>query len=186
MQHLNPQALAVINLSKEERINSVRSPVWIGYTKANQVLQKMDIFLNYPKKDRMPNLLLVGDTNNGKTTIITRFQQKHPSIIDDESGKMELPVFLVQAPPVPDENRFVNAILEKLFAPYKERERPDKKLFQAINIFKRLKTRLIILDEIHNIIAGSTTKQRQFLNALKYLCNELKVSIDWSWCERRI
>jgi transposase len=37
--------------------------------------------------------------------------------------------------------------------------------------------RLLIIDEIHHILAGPINRQRQFLNVLKYLGNELKIPL---------
>lgn len=175
--HLSSNACHILSLDNSKRIEWLRSPLWIGYPKAQQVLRKLDVLFNYPRKDRMPNLLLVGDTNNGKTTIIKRFIQLHQPSVDEITGKASLPIFFVQVPPVPDESRLYNAMLEKLLAPYKDRERPDKKLFQVIRILNRIDTKMIVLDEIHHTIAGNLTKQRQFLNAIKYFCNELKMPL---------
>lgn len=36
---------------------------------------------------------------------------------------------------------------------------------------------MIIIDEIHNILAGNLSKQRTFLNVIKYLANELQIVI---------
>lgn len=48
-------------------------PVWIGYTQARTILSQLDYLLEYPAMHRMPNLLIVGRTNNGKTMLIDRF-----------------------------------------------------------------------------------------------------------------
>lgn len=176
-EHLSAEAKEAIYLPEKERFNFIRSPLWIGYAAAQKALKKLDILLNYPKKDRMPNLLLVGDTHNGKTTIISRFRQKNPGQTDEETGRVVMPVLAIQVPSVPDEVRFYNTILEKLLAPYREREQPEKKLFQVSRILERLQTRILIMDEIHHIIAGNLKKQRQFLNAIKYLSNELKMPL---------
>ena len=88
-----------------------------------------------------------------------------------------MPVLLVQAPPVPDEGRFYNAILELLFAPYKAGDRVDRKQFQAIKLLRAVGLRMLIIDEIHHVLAGSTHRQRAFLNVIKYLGNELEVPI---------
>jgi type II secretory pathway predicted ATPase ExeA len=83
----------------------------------------------------------------------------------------------MQAPPIPDEGRFYNTILELLFAPYKPGDRADRKQFQAIKLLKTVGLKLLIIDEIHHILAGTMTKQRAFLNVIKYLGNELQVPI---------
>lgn len=176
-EHLSPDAFSALDLPDKERFKYIRSPLWIGYAVAQKAIKKLEILLDYPKKDRMPNLLLVGDTHNGKTTIISRFLQKNPGQTDEETGRVVLPILAIQVPSVPDEVRFYNTILEKLLAPYREREQPEKKLFQVSRILERLQTKILVMDEIHHIIAGNLKKQRQFLNAIKYLSNELKIPL---------
>lgn len=175
--HLNAGAVSALELSDAERINRVRSSRWIGYTRAKQVLAKLEELLTHPKQHRMPNLLVVGDTNNGKTVLVNRFEKLHPAYDNPGGDGITLPILSIQAPPTPDETRFYNTILEKLFAPYKPSDRVDKKQFQTIRILSRIKTRMLIIDEIHHILAGNLNKQRNFLNTIKYLGNELQIPI---------
>ncbi|MCP9493371.1 MAG: TniB family NTP-binding protein [Pyrinomonadaceae bacterium MAG19_C2-C3] len=175
--HLSGTAREALTLSDEERINRIHNARWIGYTRAAEILAKLDDLLSFPKKHRMPNLLLVGDTNNGKTMIINRFQSQNKSFDNADGGGVTLPVFTIQAPPVPDESRFYDEILMKLFAPFKFNEKVNKKQFQAIRILTRTNTKMLVIDEIHNIIAGNQSRQRQFLNTLKNLGNELQIPI---------
>lgn len=176
-EHLNKSAKEALLLPQQERIERILSERWIGYTKAKQIIEKLEFLREYPKVHRMPNLLIVGDTNNGKTMIINRFYQKHPAIENEEGTENILPVMLIQCPSTPDEGRFYDTILEKLFAPYKPSDRPQKKQFQAIHLLTQLQTKVLILDEIHHIIAGSLAKQRHFLNTIKYLGNEMRIPI---------
>lgn len=176
LEHLNTAAREALAFSDDERIKRIQSARWIGYTRARGVLDRLDDLLKFPKKHRMPNLLLVGDTNNGKTMIVNRFQSLHSSTIGSD-GAPTLPVFMVQAPPVPDEVRFYNLMLTSLCAPFKFNEKVDKKHFQLVRILQRMNTRMLIIDEIHNIIAGSTQRKHNFLNTLKNLGNELQIPI---------
>ncbi|EKP0241279.1 TniB family NTP-binding protein [Aeromonas salmonicida] len=175
--HLNDSAIEALALSDRDRILKIRSERWIGYPKAKQILAKLEDLLIYPRTHRMPNLLIVGDTNNGKTMLVQRFKNLHPAI-DNPSGEgIQAPVILVQAPPVPDEGRFYNAILELLFAPCRPSERVDKKQFQAIKLLRYVGLKVLIIDEIHHILAGNMNRQKAFLNVIKYLGNELQISI---------
>lgn len=175
--HLGEKAIAALKLGDKQRIDRIRGARWIGYTNAKKILDKLEDLLTHPKKHRMPNLLIVGDTNNGKTMLVNRFYHKHLPNDNPTGDNIILPVLLIQAPPVPDENRFYNSILESINAPYKASDRPDKKQFQTIRILEQLETRMLMIDEIHHILAGNLTKQRHFLNTVKYLGNELKISI---------
>ena len=176
-KHLNDSAREALKLSREERINRIRSARWIGYTRAKEILDQLEDLLTHPKKHRMPNLLIYGDTNNGKSMIVNRFYGRHEAYDNPAGEGIIVPVILIQCPPVPDEGRFYNAILEAIFSPYKASDRPDKKQFQAIRMLRLVQLKLLILDEIHNLIAGNLSKQRHFLYTIKYLGNELQIPI---------
>lgn len=175
--HLNDATIESLSLSDSERIYKIRSAKWIGYPKAKQILTKLEDLLVHPRTHRMPNFLIVGDTNNGKTMLAQRFKNLHPAVDNPEGEGVSAPVLLVQAPPVPDEGRFYNAILELLFAPYRPSERVDKKQFQVIKLLRYIGVKILIIDEIHHILAGNLNRQKAFLNVIKYLGNELEISI---------
>ena len=46
----------------------------------------MEDLLAYPPRDRMPCLLLYGDTGMGKTKIIRKFLRDHPASFDKAAG----------------------------------------------------------------------------------------------------
>lgn len=178
MKHLQDTTRKfVAAATKEERIHAARQFKWIGYTQAKTILQKMEELLLYPKSHRMPNLLLVGDSNNGKTAILSKFDQTHLAYINEESCSLINPVLMIQAPPEPDERRFYNAILEKLFAPYKTSEKLDSRYLRVKNLLANLGVRILIIDEIHHVLAGSPSKQRTFLNVIKHLSNDLQIPL---------
>jgi len=102
---------------------------------------------------------------------------RHPRQENPDGDGISLPVLVIQAPPTPDEGRFFNTILEEIGAPYKPKDRIDTKQSQIIRILKLTNTRILIIDEIHHIMAGPTNKHHSFLNSIKYLGNELKIPI---------
>jgi len=175
--HLLQKAAAYLDRTDSDRIAYIRSPRWIGYPQAQEILSQLENLLTHPKSHRMPNLLIIGDTNNGKTMLVQRFCNRHKPEDNLDGEAAIVPVLFVQAPPVPDESRFYNAILELLFAPYKSGDRADRKQFQAIKLLRTVGLRMLVIDEIHHILAGTLAKQKAFLNVIKYLGNELQVPI---------
>lgn len=175
--HVNESIAKELQLSPEERISSIRSPRWIGYPRAKNVLDKLEDLLSHPKTHRMPNLLLVGDTNNGKTMIVQRFCHIHEPHDNPKEEEIYIPVLDIQAPPVPSESRFYNSILDRLFAPYKKSDRVDRKLAQVLKLLRFIDVKMLIIDEIHHLLAGPMNTQRSFLNVIKYLGNELQIPI---------
>jgi hypothetical protein len=68
--HLSTKTAEITGKPDQERINYIRNERWIGYPRARAVLDKLEDLLNHPQQPRMPNMLIVGDTNSGKTVLI--------------------------------------------------------------------------------------------------------------------
>ena len=178
MKNLSKKSLTKLELlSNEERIHNIKISKWINYTNAVNILKELSALKKYPKSSRMPNILLVGDSNNGKTALVEKFVSLNPSTINSETNEINTPVLMVQAPPEPDERRFYNSILEKLLAPYKTSEKLDVRQLRVKNLLQKLNLKILIIDEIHYVLAGAPTKQRKFLNVLKFLSNELNICL---------
>ena len=75
--HLQPATRPVAAEDAQSRIRRIRTDRWIGYARAEAVLAALEDLLTFPKRLRMPNLLLVGPTNNGKTMIVEKFRRAH-------------------------------------------------------------------------------------------------------------
>lgn len=54
MKHLLPNICEIATLSAKKRIEKLRSEYWIGYTRAQEALSKMEELLNYPKTENSP------------------------------------------------------------------------------------------------------------------------------------
>jgi hypothetical protein len=97
------------------------------------------------------------------------------------AGVTHTPLLLLQAPPAPDERRFYLHILAAVGAPATAiavRSQNVASLeVRVIALLRDLGLRMIMIDEVHNLLAGTHREQRRFLNVLRYLSNELEVSL---------
>ena len=158
---------------------------WISYPKADEILGNLEMLMHFPKSDRMQNLLIMGESNNGKTTLAKRFVSQHPayleSAIDDQFGTpIEIivrPVIMAQCPHMPHERTLYYNILDQLNLPYRKSTRPEYLKQTVINAMIDMKVKILILDEIHFLLDGSPIKQREFLNLIRYISNQAQVSI---------
>lgn len=173
-------ASSTAELLIEERIENLKRPVWIGYPKAKEILAKLDELFHYPTMHRMPNLAIIGETNNGKTMLLNSFYRSHSpddaTLLTGEQNT-ELPILKMQSPPEPNENRLYSDILLRLFSSASTRESTESKLQRIKILLTNLNTKMIILDEFQNALAGTGNRLRRFLNAIKYLGNELQIPI---------
>lgn len=177
--HLHASVRPLAEADVETRIRRIRTDRWIGYARAEAAVAALEDLLGFPKRMRMPNMLLVGPTNNGKTMIVEKFRRTHAGIAaaDAGDGTAVIPVVCVQMPAGPDESRFFSAILDALGMPFSARATLAAKQDAAIKMMRTTSTRLIVIDELHNMLSGSGLQQRRILNLLRWLGNELQIPL---------
>lgn len=172
---LLPESRRAIDFDLEDKINFVLSGKFIPYRTADGILQTMEALLKEPRKSRMPCLVVYGDSNNGKTSIIDEFVDRHPPTDGLESDP--LPVIDVEAPGGPDTSALYNNILDKILIPYKKSHTLSQKEHLIKYHCANLGTRMLIIDEIHNSLAGTPAKRAFFMNSVKGLGNQLRLNI---------
>jgi|SRR5882762_5954599 len=177
VSHLHPLSQPVALLPNAERIAHIRADRWIGYTKAQKVLAKLEDLFTQPQRQRMPNLLLIGPTNNGKSMIIEKFRRAHQLKLVESSAHETIPLLTMQMPSDPSIARFYTMLLTALHAPLRPRARVAELEALALKILRVTAVRLLVIDELHNMLAGSGAMQREFLNLLRFLGNELRIPI---------
>ncbi len=153
LSHLTPAAQRVAALPTAERVEHVRADRWIGYTRATDALGRLEALFVWPSKQRMPNLLLIGPTNNGKSMIIEKFRRSHPVI--SLPDREQIPVLVVQMPSDPTVIRFYVALLAAMGAPLRPRQRLAELEQVALELLRATGVRVLVIDELHNVLSGT-------------------------------
>ncbi|TGU46808.1 hypothetical protein EN795_30905 [bacterium M00.F.Ca.ET.152.01.1.1] len=175
--HLDPAVQGHADLPDRERIEHIRVDRWIDYPRARQALDKLEELLLFPKRARMPNLLIFGASGMGKTMIIEKFVRANPPSFDENSGIHHRPVIVVQMVASPDEGRFYHRLLSVIGAPPPTRATLGQLETQALRLLQETAPRMLVIDEVQNLIAGTYREQRRMLNLLRFLGNELRIPL---------
>jgi hypothetical protein len=177
--HLHPTVQPLADEDTASRIWRIRMDRWIGYARADAAIEALEELLAFPQRTRMPNILLVGPTNNGKTMIIEKFRRAYSAIdaADSESRVASVPVLAVQMPSGPDESRFFATILDALGMPHDSRARLIALQDAALRTMRLTGVKMLVIDELHNLLSGSRSQQRRLLNLLRWLGNELRIPL---------
>lgn len=175
LDHLHVSAQTVARLPAEERLRHVRADRWIGYSRATAALERLETLYAWPGKQRMPNLLLIGPTNNGKSMIIEKFRRTHPPI--SHADREQIPVLAVQMPSDPSVIRFYVVLLTAMGAPLRPRQRLAELEQTALTLLRAVGVRVLVIDELHNLLAGRGETRREFLNLIRFLGNELRIPL---------
>ncbi len=177
MTHLHPTARALARLEDAQRVQVLQRDRWIDYPRATEALQRLERLLQTPERERMPCMVMHGPSNIGKSLIIAKFLREHPPQFDRHRGVERRAAIALQMPPTPDQSRFYRALLFELGAPQSTSATLATLEHLARDILRRVAPRMLIVDEVHHLLAGSHREQRASLNLLKYLANDLKISV---------
>ena len=176
LSHLHPAAREIARLPADERLQYARADRWIGYTRAAEALGRLETLFTWPARQRMPNLLLTGPTNNGKSMIIEKFRRAHPPV--SRPDREEIPVLVVQMPSDPTVGRFYTVLLAAAGAPPRAGYPRVADLEQvALRVLRMTGVRVLVIDELHNLLSGRADRRREFLSLLRFLGNELRIPL---------
>lgn len=179
--HIAPELREVMGGSPAERIAVAQADQWVDYPAATAALKRLEDALKHTRASRMENCLLVGDSNNGKSSILRTFAQRNPSRgwMTDDAGTPQaraIPVLLMDMPRQRQEELFWKAMLKGL-ACAAPRRNEDLEPF-ACSLLEQFEVRVLVIDELHDMLLEGTPRQhRTRLKLLKSLSNRLRLPI---------
>lgn len=174
---LSPRAIELLNGSNAVRIEHINKPVFIPYARATELLGEMESLMNHPQTNRMPNMLIVARSNNGKTELLKEFRRRHPAEERLDEEAIYAPVIYVECPPGPKDDMFLDSALKTAGLNPRRSASPGDKIEMLASQLVKMKTKILLLDELNSILAGSVTKQLLLLTTIKYISNQTKISI---------
>ena len=125
----------------------------------------------------MPCLLLYAATGMGKTKILRKFRRDHPGAFDSNIGVQRTQLVVMQMPPEPDEKSFYTQLLASLQAPIRSGMNVHQMRHIVCDLLGYIGARMLIIDEVHALLASSYRQQRILLNTMRYLANELRIPL---------
>lgn len=180
-EHLADHVNEIMQLSDSDRVNILFTDRWIGYRKAIKIIGALTDLLNRPRKLRPECLLILGDSNMGKTTVIHEFMKQHyTKVVNDKDMEIisvSKPVLAILAPAKANVKELYINILNHFFVPFRATDPEIKLRNQAIHLMRKYETKMLIIDEIHNCLTGPARVTPEVMNNLKNLSNELSLNI---------
>lgn len=183
--HLLPVVRAVLERPREERVRFAQEDRWMEYPAATKALKIMMDLVERPRGIRNRGRLLAGRPDNGKSALLHRFRLLNPAT-SLETGETSLPVILMSMPDDPSEAKFWSALLSALRIPHRTTDATKHHKAQALEMIRVLKSRVLLIDEIHNLLEGSAKQQSHALAMLKMVSNELAIPIVAAGTQRAL
>lgn len=172
--HLDRETIEMMEFSKQERMQCCLKDRWVGYTRALQILDRLDEVVNYPRTLRMPNVLLIGRSGNGKSSVLEQFIDRHPVQVT-AAGTPIADVLCFEMPESPSETEFWSAILWMLGMSHGEKDHVSVKKKAVYSGLEYTKAKVLVIDEFNNLV-NAGKHAGIILAAIKGLSNRLKIS----------
>jgi TniB protein len=179
LAHLHPGIRHIALADDAVRLQAIRAKRWITHHPASRVLATLQEALDQPAADRMENLLLIAESGMGKTMLLRKFQRDHGLAFDAVIGMQPHPIVLTLMAEDPSEEAFFFQVLKAVGAPLDMSRRRHRMNLRetTFRLLREVGTRMLMIDEINSVLIGSARQQRQFLQLLRFLSNELQVTI---------
>jgi len=175
-RHLIPSVRDIATCSAQERSLHLHRDRWISYDVAEQALAQMTRLLELPRSTRPACTILIGPTNNGKSSLLHRLIDSQPRTHGGTG--VVAPVVFVEMPSSPTLERFYRGLISALDAPSPSTWiRTGALETLCFDLLHSVNVKLLVVDEFHNILVGRRPTQLEFLNLLRFLTNRLQISI---------
>lgn len=173
--HLAPEVAQLLQAPVEDRLEFCREDRWVSYPCAKQAIGLLDDLHDHPRSLRMPNILIVARSGNGKSSILEYFANRHHAMVNTE-GHPVISVVRVEVPPYPTVSSICSTILWQMGIGHREKDSAAVKMRQVVSILSHNHVRMLLLDEFNNI-AEAGREAREILSTIRHLSNTLKIVI---------
>ena len=182
--HLHPDIAHLATADRAIRKAAIQTDRWVSYPAGDDAVVRLFEIYETPPRLRMPSALFLASPNMGKSSIQVRFlnevRARYPSASEPEEKDKPFRaegVLRLEVNGDLTEKRFYDDFLRRLKAPRPIEATASRLQDMVLTYLTANRIRMIILDEIQRITELRTREQRIVLNVIKYISNQLSISI---------
>ena len=175
--HLDTQVVPLLNLPPKDRANRMLIDRFVEHERLTPILTHTEFLLHQPRQSRASGLVVSGPPGSGKTMIAKATLRRNPGVPGDYDHPAQLPVISISMTGAREARVLYNRLLSELGVPEVGRYVGEDRERMVLTLCRAAGVRLIIVDEIQDILTSTPRQQRIALDTVKFLMNELSVSI---------
>lgn len=170
---LHPAAEKVLHALPRDRMAMIIRDHVIHYPALDNILTAAEWMVYEPRQTRARGLIVVANRGNGKTSLAKLIHGRFNTY-----DTLDMPCVLrISICGVRDPRSFYGRILEELGSPARISHRLSDRELLVQRLLRGVDCRLLILDEVQDVLLGSEREQQRALEGIKLLMNELSLPI---------
>ena len=152
LEHVNPLLHLLFDGDTSERISYIISDRFIPYANASKVAKDIGEVMSLERSQRPKCLLVYAEPGMGKSMLLHSVSDLYPPSRPSLDSGREYSVIHISLESVTDLRQMYSRIFTVLGVPYSMTDRPDSMLEQVRAALRAAKTRVLIIDELHNLL----------------------------------
>jgi hypothetical protein len=169
---LLPSVQALLDAPLADRARAILRDRVISYPALITLREQARWMFSQDPSVRASGLVVSASPGNGKTSLALTIQRSLQSL--DGTGPTTI---LIPMAGVRDARTVYGRILERLGSPARVSHRISDREVLVTRLLQATRCRLLILDEVQDLLLGSEREQRRALEAVKLLMNELRLPV---------
>lgn len=175
--HLGPSAQEQLSLPPAERASLMLIERFITHDRLTPILDHIEFLLNQPRQSRASGLVVSGRPGSGKTMIARAIQRRNQPVLSEGGRSPSLPVMGISMTGAREAKTLYNRMLGQLGIPDAGRYSGTDRERMVVKLCGAADLRLLIVDEIQDILTSTPRQQRMALDTIKFLMNQLALPI---------
>lgn len=174
-------AKELLHLSDEERIRVVLTEKFIRYPMAQEILDHIEFLALQPPQTRAWGLGIVAPPGAGKTVLAKALVRQLTSAAEEgnQEQRQIMPVVSISMTGAREARTIDARILEALGSPqsFQMVAKPVEREQQVMRLLREARTKLLIVDEIQDVLTSTERQQRIALDHIKLIMNTAGIPV---------
>lgn len=175
--HLNPLALAAMTMPVAERSNWTCRDRFIVHEQVLAIFKVTDMLVRSRGRVRPRGLVVSGVSGSGKTMIANAVLRDYPEQGNTDTTEAAKPVIRITMTNAREASKIFSRTLRALGCPHIASYTADEREELVIALLQNAGVRMLIIDEIQDVLKRSVRQMENTFEGIKYLMNEAGISI---------
>jgi hypothetical protein len=176
-ERLTDAAREALSLHVPERCAFIMRDRFITHEQIYQIFRYTDMLVNAPRRSRARGLIVAGAPGAGKTALADALIRRYPERPAQQGLAAALPLTRITMTGAKMSSEIYVRTMSALGVPHPERYRGKDAGREVIRFLAQARLRVLIVDEIQDVMNRTPFQLRETLESVKFLMNESGVAI---------